>query len=277
MSTLNSREQESKIVAVVVPISDRGELTADEKISLKHLVHFLGKYDKYLIVPKGLEVNLTGFQLRSFNSKYFGSVNASTRLMLSPKLYEAFRDYEYILIHHLDSLVFSDQLLQWCQMDFDYIGAPWLKRPDSKWVKVEAVGNGGFSLRKVESFLKVIYSRRYSVDPVSYWLRFCATKPKYVQYLNLPRKYLKRLRPFNDVRRHIRHYIAKQWHEDRFWSREAVRYYPEFNIASVKTALQFAFECDPKWCFESNNYKLPFGCHAWKRYDQRFWEPYLLP
>lgn len=254
----------------------RAELASDEKISLRHLVHFLGKYDKFLVVPKGLEVNLPGFQLKRFNGKYFGSVHAHTRLLLSPNFYEAFRDYQYILIYHLDSLVFSDQLLQWCQMDFDYIGPPWIKGPDSKWVKVEAVGNGGFSLRKVESCLRVIYSKRYWIDPVSYWPRFCATKPRYLQYLNLPRKYLKRVRKFNDVRRHIRHHIAKQLFEDRFWCLEAARYYPDFNIASVKTALQFGFEADPKLCLELNNHELPFGCHAWERYDRKFWEPHLL-
>jgi hypothetical protein len=25
-----------------------------------------------------------------------------------------------------------------------------------------------------------------------------------------------------------------------------------------------------------NNHRLPFGCHAWPRYDRMFWEPYLV-
>jgi hypothetical protein len=32
----------------------------------------------------------------------------------------------------------------------------------------------------------------------------------------------------------------------------------------------------PRLCFELNGRKLPFGCHAWQRYDRGFWEPYLL-
>src|SRR5690606_7208876 len=41
-----------KLVAVVVPASDRAELTADEEISLRHLLHFLGDYDRYLVLPR---------------------------------------------------------------------------------------------------------------------------------------------------------------------------------------------------------------------------------
>jgi hypothetical protein len=25
-----------------------------------------------------------------------------------------------------------------------------------------------------------------------------------------------------------------------------------------------------------NGGNMPFGCHAWERYDRRFWEPHLL-
>ena len=68
-----------------------------------------------------------------------------------------------------------------------------------------------------------------------------------------------------------------EWrHDDHFWSDEAVKYYPEFKVASVELGLRFAFEVAPRACFEQNNYTLPFGCHAWPRYDRDFWEPYLL-
>jgi hypothetical protein len=63
---------------------------------------------------------------------------------------------------------------------------------------------------------------------------------------------------------------------DYFWSDEAVKYWPDFKIASVETGLKFAFEVAPRWCFERNGGRLPFGCHAWPRYDRAFWEPHLL-
>jgi Protein of unknown function (DUF5672) len=266
-----------KTVAIAVPLSKQPDLTPEETLSLQHLGHFLGKYDTYAIAPKHLEVDLPGFGIKRFPERFFGSREAHNRLLLSSRFYEAFQEYQYLLIYHLDALVFSDQLMQWCETDLDYIGAPWLHCQDTPNVKVPGVGNGGFSLRKIESFLKVINSSGYMVDPAEYWKRFFASKPKYIQYLNLPRKYLKRMHTFNGARWQISQWHKTRWrNEDHFWSHEAVKYYPEFQVASVEVGLRFAFEAAPRWCFELNDRKLPFGCHAWPRYDRQFWEPYLL-
>ena len=177
-----------KTVAVVVPLSNREELTPDEAISLRHLVHFLGKYDKFLVVPQNLKVNYPGFGIQRFPHKFFGSAAAHMQLMLSRKFYQTFQEYKYILLYHLDALVFSDQLMQWCETNLDYIGAPFLTCPDSPWVKVPRVGNGGFSLRKIESFLKVIDSPRYAVEPAKYWEAFYTSKPKYVAIFEFTEK-----------------------------------------------------------------------------------------
>jgi hypothetical protein len=64
--------------------------------------------------------------------------------------------------------------------------------------------------------------------------------------------------------------------EDRFWSWKGNLYYPEFKIAPVSEALKFAFEIAPRKCLTLNHGQLPFGAHAWFRYDREFWEPYLL-
>src|SRR5262252_853341 len=109
-----------KPVAVVVPIYNRKEFTPDEQISLKHLVHFLGRYDKYLVAPKGLDIDCSDFQVKRFDEKFFGSQVANTQMMLSADFYKEFTGYRHILLYHLDALVFSDQLLEWCEIDFDY-------------------------------------------------------------------------------------------------------------------------------------------------------------
>ena len=191
--------------------------------------------------------------------------------------YEAFRQYKYALIYHLDALVFSDQLVQWCELGFDYIGAPWIKHDEAPYAGVRdfenKVGNGGFSLRKIESFLKVMYSSRYSIEPKMYWQMSYASKSKSVQFLNIHKKFLKNLKIFNNAKWEM----FKYWiNEDHFWANRATYYYPDFKIAPLETALRFAFECVPRYCFEKNNHVLPFGCHAWHRYDRTFWEPYLL-
>ncbi len=268
-----------KVVAVVVPLCNRPGLTQSEQISLQHLRHFLGKYDKFMLAPTGLEVARPDFHIKRFPDRFFGSPLANTRLMLSPEFYEAFDEYRYLLVYQLDALVFCDQLLEWCETNLDYIGAPWIHCPDSPWVRVPRVGNGGFSLRKVESFRRVLHSDRYQIEPARYWTEFCRSRSTVGQVANLPRKYLKRLRMFNSAT-----WEASRWHlqsdgtrnEDHFWSDRATSYDPEFTIASVATGLRFAFECGPRLCFEMNNRQLPFGCHAWERYDRAFWEPYLL-
>jgi hypothetical protein len=266
----------SKTVAIVVPLSNTATFTPDEKISLRHLIHYLGRYDKYLIAPKSLEIDVPGFRIKRFPDNCFGSAQAHNRLVYSPKFYEAFSDYEYMLMHHLDSLVLSDQLMEWCGANIDYIGAPWLNCPDSPWVEVSRVGNGGFSLMKTQGALKVIDSPRCEIDPDEYWAQHYASQPKLVQWLNLPKKYLKHLRIFNCARWHMFRLRQSNWNNDHFWADEAIRYYPEFKIASVEQGLRFAFEVAPRMCFEMNGRKLPFGCHAWARYDRSFWEPYLL-
>ncbi|HEX2055722.1 MAG TPA: DUF5672 family protein [Nitrospiraceae bacterium] len=269
-----------KTVAVVVPGYDRSEFTADEEISFRHLDAYLGPYDKYLVVPRSLSIQRAGFALKRFPDSFFGSAIANARLMLSRTFYEAFADYRYILIYQLDALVFSDQLLDWCAKDFDYVGAPWVNCEDSPWVSRPRVGNGGLSLRKVESFLKVLSSDRYWIDPEAYWQSLAAGQPWLRRFfLYLPKKWLKRLSRFNGVTWELR-----QWHlrpdgtrnEDHFWADHAVRYSPEFKVASFEEGLKFAFEVAPRQCFELNGRRLPFGCHAWPRYDRAFWEPYLL-
>ncbi len=46
----------AKRVAVVVPGYNRAQFTPDEEISFRQLEHFLGAYDKFLIVPQSLEI-----------------------------------------------------------------------------------------------------------------------------------------------------------------------------------------------------------------------------
>lgn len=242
----------SKLVAIVVPMSNRTELTADEQISLRHLRHYLGSYDKFMVAPPGVAVPYDDFTVQRFDDSFFGSIRAHMNLLVSPTFYNAFKDYKFMLIYHLDALVFSDQLKEWCARDFDYVAAPWVKYPGAPYdgMAIEnKVGNGGFSLRKISSIQRVLRGVR---------------KPTFT------RTYLRRILGRGKKAEH-RHY------EDMFWALHATDFYPDFKFAPLETALEFAFECNPQLCFEKAGGKMPFGCHAWPKYDRAFWEPHLLP
>jgi hypothetical protein len=78
------------------------------------------------------------------------------------------------------------------------------------------------------------------------------------------------------VRSHVKAYLEKGRNEDWFYTQYAGHYAPGFNLAPPDRALEFGFEVEPRRCFELNGYRMPFGCHAWEKYDRAFWEPHLL-
>jgi hypothetical protein len=43
---------------------------------------------------------------------------------------------------------------------------------------------------------------------------------------------------------------------DLFWADQAVKYLPEFKVASLEEGLRFALEAAPRVCFEMNNHEL---------------------
>ncbi len=242
----------TKLVAIVVPMSNRVELTPDEQISLRHLRHYLGDYDRFMIAPPDVEIPYDDFTVKRFDTSFFGSVRAHMNLLVSPSFYNAFNDYQFMLIYHLDALIFSDQLKEWCARDFDYVAAPWIKYEGAPYegLPIEnKVGNGGFSLRKINSIQRVLKGVR---------------KPEFT------RAYLRRILGRGKKFEHRRY-------EDIFWAMYATEFYPNFKIAPLATALEFAFECNPQLCFEKARQQIPFGCHAWPIYDRAFWEPHLLP
>lgn len=263
-------------VAVVIPLPTGRELTSDELASLRQAEHFLGRHDRILVAPAGMEVNHPGWQVRRFPAAFFGSAAAHNALLLSRRFYEAFRDYRFILIYHLDALVLADRLDEWCERDWDYIGAPWYYCNETKWLdawkRTSGVGNGGFSLRKVESFLRVLNSKHRDLEPADYWRLYCAGKPRSRQLLNVWRRWVKHFTLFNGVRWSL---YRNRVNEDQFWSFEAIRFDPSFRIAPLEEALEFAWETEPSRCHELMGGRMPFGCHAWPRYERSFWIPYL--
>lgn len=63
--------------------------------------------------------------------------------------------------------------------------------------------------------------------------------------------------------------------EDVFWSKAVPKRVSWFKVAPPKVALEFSIERRPKDLFEMNNFQLPFGCHAWEKYEPEFWVKHI--
>lgn len=271
----------TKRVAIMVPLPSP-QLSEDDEVSMRHLRKFLDHYDKFLLIPEGMEVQMEGFEVKELDRKHFGSAANHNRMLYRTDFWEKFADYEYVLMYHLDALVFSDQLEKWCGRGVDYIGSPFLRCDDAPWVRVERVGNGGFALYRVSSVLKVLWGR-YLEEPSKYFEDHCW------KLIELQRKMLKPIRAAvpswlkGRATASLRGQLKKMDHtevnergNDLFFSDRAKHYYPEFKVASLEQGLEFSFEMEPRRCLERSGGRMPFGCHAFGRYDREFWEEYTI-
>ena len=146
-----------------------------EQISLCQCLSILKKYDKcfvcsdIFIIPKCIQKIILDYNIKvkRFNSYFFKSKSYYSSLCLSKKFYNAFKEYEYMLIYQLDAFVFKDELDYWVKLDYDYIGAPWCHKckysslyPNKckfgSTINLNYVGNGGFSLRKINTIIEVL-------------------------------------------------------------------------------------------------------------------------
>lgn len=277
----SSNRKPVKRVAIMVPLPSPA-LGPDDEISMRHLRAHLDHYDRFLLVPRGMKVDIQGFRVIELDHKHFGSAANHNRMLYLPEFWELFSDYEFALMYHLDALVFSDQLEEWCDKGYDFIGAPFIRCADSPWVKVERVGNGGFALYRVPSVLKVLWNR-YRQRPLKY------IEDRHWEWIELQKKLLKPVRaavpqwlrgqltdPLRNTVKRLDHIEANELNNDGFWADEAARYDPDFKVAPVEEGLRFAFEVCPRLCLERNGGEMPFGCHAWARYDRGFWESHLV-
>ncbi len=254
---MNSKQQ----VIIVIPIYTT-QLSKEEHASLQQCFEVLSDYPKCFVVPQSLSIDslikhYPAEQIISFPDCYFQGIAGYNRLMMSPLFYEAFTDWEYILIYQTDAWVFTDRLTEWCNRDYDYIAAPWIPKPKYNQLyyrlfnKIKRyfnrltgasdysqlyyrVGNGGLSLRHTQHFAQIAHSMSTEID------------------------------------RYLSHPGTDFYNEDVFWSIEVNRKKNQLRIPNWKEAIQFSFDKNPHTCFLLNNNQLPFGCHGWSK-------PKMLP
>jgi Protein of unknown function (DUF5672) len=232
-------------ITVLVPVY-KPTLEGGELRSFLRTVAILGDYAIAVIAPDGLALDFytalyPALVVHRFDKQYFTGIDGYNKLLASPFFYRRFRPrYRYMLICQTDAYVFRDELADWCNKGYDYIGPPWLTEPPkrkkrnllplSKWM-VGRVGNGGFSLRNIRS----------------HWINALIFKP----------------------------FSLLNFNEDFFWCMIVHTLNPWFRIPGVPEALAFGFEMEPARSLELNCGALPFGCHAWEKYGAEFWATYI--
>lgn len=255
--------------AVVVPLY-KESMTEAEAFSFRTTLTVLSKHDIYVICPERLRDYFTVLQQNTslefgveyFKNEYFSGIPGYNNLLMSIDLYRRFGSYEYILIVQTDALVFSDQLNEWCDCNYSYIGAPWFKSQEYPELPLIflGVGNGGFSLRKVRDFIRVLSSPRYIPNVmVKSPLRFYEIR----QWLRIVKHHLLFAYNFSPL-----HPVVN---EDAFWGLLVSARCAFFSVPKPEDAIPFAFEVAPEYLFELNGRRLPFGCHAWEKYNPQFW------
>ncbi len=269
-------------VILVIPIY-KSKLLKEEEASLKQCFRILGNYSVKFVCPpdiditiykKYADVNDNDVEFVKFDADYFRDIAGYNRLMLSLDFYLRFKNYRYMLIYQLDAWVFRDELEYWCSLGYDYIGAPWFEgfseaKEDSEIYKV--AGNGGFSLRHIPSFINIL-SR---IKKKQYSNRRIKSLAEINAKLNLPlyKKYKVLFKFFS--RKNSLLFYLNNYYEDIIIVSCFKKIDKSFKLADYQIGLKFSFEVNPSVLYKMNNNMLPFGCHAFNRYDSTFWQKFI--
>lgn len=159
---------------VVIPIY-KVQMSRFESISLLQCSKVLSNHDVYYIAPFGFDYkqyrDIFNAPIKYYDKKYFQNISGYNNLMMTKNFYESFLEYDYMLIYQLDGFCFSDGVGYFMSLGYDYIGAPWLDGmnlytynfkgcgmlkklfPKVGFIARLYVGNGGVSLRKIDSII----------------------------------------------------------------------------------------------------------------------------
>ncbi len=269
------------LVGVTIPIY-KVVPTPNEELSFIQCLKVLKAYPIVIVCPSNL--NLIHYQtianeynialnIEYFDPHFFENIAGYNKLMLSIGFYKRFKTYKFILIYQLDAWVFKDELEYWCNQEYDYIGAPWFENFQQGNLNITETGNGGFSLRKVETAIKILKSHRRIVP-----LREIIRNELRINY-----NYRGRIKSLITIVKSILFLNNNTHHrfndfdknEDYFWSSVVVKRFKNYKIPLPHEASKFSFELNPSYLFKLNNNKLPFGCHAWEKYEPEFWKQFI--
>lgn len=265
--------------------------TEMERKSFRQCLELLSNYDIAIVTHNGVNLDiLSGIaaeydkevKVELFDAHYFAGIAGYNSLCMDKAFYERFIDaYEYMLIYQLDAWVFSDQLQEWCSKGYDYVGAPFFFYDDDKQPTklLVGVGNGGLSLRRLQYCIDVLNLPKYLpyLTP-SFLLKRCCFAYRYV---GSPM--------WKTLLRFVKYSIVSfGWHNTLSWLIRNVNedyvfscytdnsWFMTPHLPSPKEASTFAFEINPSYLYELNGKELPFGCHAFEKYEyDTFWKNFI--
>jgi len=245
-----------KQVVIVIPIH-QDEPSKFEKVSLAQTLSVLGKHPITFQTKEGVNTQwyedfCRGKATVTFERFKWNGAQEYNNLLALPEFYQRFKEYEYMLICHLDAFVFRDELEKWCEYGYDYIpsiiyntewdGLPTRYGKLMGLVRPEYFGNGGFGLRKIETFVRLV-SSFYIKSRIFIW----------------------KLR-------------SRSYQEDILLCQIFPKLGPAFKMPGKSQVQLFgaAFEIwdEKNLPFGNSDLKhLPFGIHGWYNYHLDFWKP----
>lgn len=261
-----------KEICIVIPIY-KETLKSFEIISVEQCIAVLSDYTIHFVCPKGLNVDFYKEKFSGtinftyFDKYYFEGLAGYNRLMLSVGFYKAFGKYQYMLVYQTDCYVFRDELLDWANKGYDYIGGVWFEGfVGNPYLgsKLWQAGNGGFSLRNIKPITRLLASKK----PIKNLQQLILEKKKL--YKNGKINFFKELflLPLNVFGYQNNYKYKAEIHnlnEDLFFM-EAYSKYKELKIPNVEDAVFFSWDRCPAFLYEKLG-QLPFACHAWYRED----------
>ena len=162
------------IRAVIVTPIYKPSLSTNEEVVLRYSLERLRRHDVYFIAPHRLDISFykkrfDGIRYIFFHDAYFESPHTYSQLLLTTEFYQKFITYSHMLIVQTDAIVLSDDIDRWATGQYDFIGAPWntplsITMPTivdrnagfSGNTFFISVGNGGFSLRRIQACIDVL-------------------------------------------------------------------------------------------------------------------------
>jgi len=262
---------------VVIPVH-KDRPSQNELVSFMQCFNILGAQPIIVLAPRGLNMEAYKVVVPSFAIIYIdpiwqASLPGYNKLKVSLFFYELFKQYKWLLTYELDAFVFKDELDYWCNQDFDYIGAPWFEGYENPIsTRITGVGNSGFSLRNVQTSRRLLKRIAFLKKLRSFWFKSrLQALVRFHKLLAISMNYfqIRSIEKINDLM------FDKQVNEDAWWALHVATAFSDYRIAAVTDACRFSFDTQPSFLFKKNGNQLPFGCHAWARYEPLFWEPFV--